>query len=139
MIFMVDPIEPPPELISLLSSLRARGVHAEDCCPVGSRRTCNPPPTDTDDDWLLSFKDHNAYPVIATLLDMEWSGCGDREYLATQCGHCRAWRKGDVNIILAFDHLWFDKFILSTRIAKNLNLMDKADRITLFKTVRGEI
>lgn len=103
---------------------------------VGSRRTCNPPPTDTDDDILI-------------LASERWSprhGLKDFK-LDNPSTHYRpeektfnSWRRGNINLIITKSPEFFTKFVNATALAKSMNLMRKEDRVTLFKFVLyGEV
>lgn len=110
---------------------------------VGSRVTCDPPPTDTDDDWLVlvrqeQFTDNVSF--FANALRMQgWKLGGslpanEGKPLMPDERFMSLTRDG-VNIIATESPLFFDRFIVATRLAKRLNLLDKADRIALFQAV----
>lgn len=113
---------------------------------TGSREICNPPPMDTDDDWLMLIapedKDHflNYFqfgiddPVGQNSIDVGWQlggsnppGGGESEF--------NSLKKNEFNIIVTTDHTYFKYFEAATTVAKKLNLLDKQDRIMLFAAV----
>lgn len=98
---------------------------------VGSRETCDPPPTDTDFDILVYWKQSGG-PTIETLLDLQGyypqsSDYGDQtDFISYKS------KENVINIILT-KHLDFEyNFLLATKICKKLNLLDKKDRISVF-------
>jgi hypothetical protein len=102
--------------------------------PVGSRVTCNPAPVDTDADFLCFFSDDADGHIPTRLLEN-----GYEPHNADYPCDCRSWRKGEINLIITSSQDFFDKFMLGTRIAKRLNLLNKSDRVDVFKIIRGEI
>lgn len=103
---------------------------------VGSRETCNPAPTETDLDILIYWKGD---PVTDKILD---NLLGDNQYYAqgkdygdqTDFVSYKS-SKTIINIILT-KHLDFEyNFLLATKICKKLNLLDKKDRISVFKGI----
>lgn len=100
--------------------------------PVGPRVTCNPPPMDTDEDWVVLDFDG----VVSDFLNgSNWEDCGE-DYDGEDDGEVSIYRLDDVNVLCMHSQDQYDKFILATRIAKGLNLMDKADRVNLFEAIR---
>lgn len=110
--------------------------------PVGSRVTCNPPPTDTDEDYLVLVKDKVA--AIAGLLAIGFEFSGDpaknAEYMkmneTSQYRFTSLWM-GSVNYIVTDSEFFFERFLTATHICKTLNLLNKADRVMVFEAVRG--
>lgn len=103
---------------------------------VGSRVTCNPPPVDTDQDYLaLVIGD----PYQA-MTEAGFTQDGSPEfYTGSDKGGFRSWRRGDVNIITTEDGVFYDKFMKATYLAKRLNLQNKADRIALFQVILYDV
>lgn len=100
--------------------------------PVGSRVTCNPPPVDTDEDWLvLTFGD-----VAENMREAGFSQDGSPQfYTGNDNGGFRSWRRGDLNIVTTESQEFYERFITATDLAKRFNLLAKADRIALFQAV----
>lgn len=100
--------------------------------PVGSRVTCNPPPVDTDEDWLvLTFGD-----VAEKMREAGFSQDGSPQfYTGNDNGGFRSWRHGDINVVTTESQEFYERFITATDLAKRFNLLAKADRIALFQAV----
>lgn len=105
---------------------------------VGSRETCFPAPTDTDEDWLVLTAS------LEDLLNLEGvlreggykQDTGDIEdYTGESEVIFKSFRKGDINVILTFEETFFDLFMKATHLAKRFNLQHKDDRIALFQAI----
>lgn len=108
--------------------------------PCGSRVTCEPPPTDTDIDYLGLVPAENWLEVDMWLLMNNWSLCGSHiapeiPLTGIPADTFRSYRHGSINLILTPDKVFFDKFMAATSVAKRLNLLDKSDRVALFQAV----
>jgi hypothetical protein len=108
-------------------------------CAVGSRVTCSPPPTDTDEDWLVLIEETETVPLQEYLIGDGWatpSLTSDQEerYSGSEV---KSWKKmidGTlVNLIITHDYRHYDKFLALSSVAARLNLTDKADRAALFR------
>jgi len=116
-----------------------------DTAPTGSRAICDPPPTDTDEDWLL-FVPESAFDAFSGHLDADgWDEANGSEVepmtdddqrggseftsFAKQCGD------RVVNLIVTRKGEFFRRFAAATSVARRLNLLDKSDRIALFQAV----
>lgn len=106
---------------------------------TGSREICNPPPMDTDDDWLVLIapedKDHFLdwyVHGVGGMIDL-WE-VGGSEPLGGE-SEFKSLKKGEFNIIMTTDPSYFKYFEAATTVAKKLNLLDKQDRIMLFEAV----
>lgn len=97
---------------------------------VGSRITCNPPPEDTDDDYLILATSSVHY----TLLKQGWS-LGGSDFMHTANDKFQSYTKGEVNLIVTHDGLFFSGFVLATKVCTELNLLEKKDRIVLFQAI----
>ncbi len=105
--------------------------------PVGSRITCDPPPQNTDEDFLVSIAPWKIRETIAGLYDDNWRLDGSEANDDTRRIKDKflSFKKDDINLILTPDKTFFDRFMAATSIAKKFNLMDKADRVALFQAV----
>lgn len=107
--------------------------------PVGSRVTCDPPPMNTDYDVLVlvSEKDKRHMDEYALPLGYVKGGSIDAtiNYPATPHSRFISYRKGDTNLIVTSDVEFFNRFMAATKVAKQLNLLKKSDRIALFQAV----
>ena len=114
-------------------------IYIWDCCRVGSRVTCRPAPTDTDDDRLLLITDHDELAAHTQLEKSGFLRCGgEGTAYAFPDDHWSAWRKGELNIILTTSEEFFDRFIMATKMCAHLNLLKREDRVTLFRISRDE-
>jgi hypothetical protein len=98
--------------------------------PVGSRVTCSPAPTDTDEDhlvWVAILQRADEILVAAGWVFGGNETSGGNDFVS--------WRKDDVNLIVTDDMEFYGKFMLASNLAKRFNLLDKADRIALFQGV----
>ena len=109
----------------------------QEIIPVGSRVTCNPAPVGTDQDFLCLCKpQYDLLDVASTCLNAGHQV--DMKY-GTVLGEFLSTRSGDINLIATTNRTFFDKFIVASKTAKFLNLLNKDHRIALFDAViKGE-
>lgn len=100
--------------------------------PVGSRVTCNPPPVDTDEDWLCLVWNDPSNRMQAEGFKQDGS---PQFYTGNDNGGFRSWRRDEVNIVTTQDEAFARKFMAATELARRFNLLKKADRIALFQAV----
>ena len=98
---------------------------------VGSRVTCSPPPTDTDEDVLLLTDDLSM--LIADCIEVGFTRDGDHK--ASYPTGFVSLRNGTMNFIVTDNEEFYEKFMLATHVCKKLNIMDKHDRITVFQAI----
>ena len=110
--------------------------------PVGSRVTCNPPPMDTDEDYLLLVKDKEA--AVKGLLSIGFEHSTDPKKVAEYeaLNEASQWSftslyLGDVNYIVTESEFFFERFLTATHVCKTLNLLRKEDRVMVFDAIRG--
>lgn len=106
--------------------------------PTGSRVICNPAPTDTDQDFVVLLKPADELEVVEDFQNAEYDQDGDETYdilYELGSGGWASFRKGDLNYIVTFDEGFYNRFVMATDIAKDLNLLNKPDRVTLFKYI----
>ena len=108
---------------------------------VGSRTSCNPPPTDTDEDVLVLVLPENSatflsemkevgYVVESKYLDphtLKTSGLITSQFISL--------RMDTSNVIVTSNKKWYDKFIMANDVCKAVNLLVKKDRIKVFSTI----
>lgn len=103
--------------------------------PCGSRVTCAPAPTDTDEDWLVLTEDAAAFREA--LFDAGYALGGsailDCAIPLHASDRFSSYMLDEVNIIVTQDPVFFGKFVAATNMAKRFNLLEKRDRITLFQ------
>lgn len=114
--------------------------YIKEIVPVGSRITCNPPPTDTDEDFLVLATDFQS--LVEDLLDQGYTVCGEEDYVMPIEEHMecdvdffQSFRKGDTNLIVTQSEWFFKDFLRATEIAKQANLLKKENRVVLFQWV----
>lgn len=104
-----------------------------ECCqriePVGSRITCDPIPPDSDEDFLVLTSQ------LMAILHVFDSHGFDQDGSRIDGGDFKSYSRGDLNIITTTDDVFFQNFMAASSVAKRLNLLDKADRIALFRAV----
>ena len=98
---------------------------------VGSRVTCVPAPTDTDEDVLLLTDDLNM--LIADCIEVGFTRDGD--HTASYPTGFVSLRNGTMNFIVTDDEEFFKKFMLATHVCKSLNLQAKLNRICVFQAI----
>lgn len=120
------------------SSLPAGGL----IVPVGSRVTCSPPPTDTDEDFLVLVEDRSQ--AVAALQQFGFEAPTNAQQIMeyNRLGMTSGWnfsslRLGDVNYIVTDDVFFFERFLTASHVAKSLNILSKHDRIMVFEAMRG--
>lgn len=98
---------------------------------VGSRITCNPAPTDTDEDVLLLTD--NIDTLIADCIEVgfRWDGDVTKKYPDSFV----SLRNGTMNLIITDNEEFFKKFMLATHVCKFLNVKAKIDRICVFQAI----
>lgn len=111
---------------------------------VGSRVTCTPPPTDTDQDFLVLAKDGESFYAIMQELDADYYMKGGSDIMNAEdemasFGEWGSYKKVvdgvEVNYIVCESQWFFDGFMLATEVAKQCNLLRKQDRVDLFQCV----
>ena len=100
--------------------------------PVGSRVTCNPPPTDTDEDYLaLVSSEEEAFERLEALGFITTTDLG---YEGIQSDFS-SFKLGKLNIIVTESAEFNRRFLAASYVAKSLNLLKKVDRIMVFQAV----
>ena len=106
---------------------------------VGSRITCNPPPKDTDQDWLVLVDEKDFDNFAYYLISVGWYIGGSiipytnntlpSDYIFS------SFTLGVDNIIVTASTEFHNRFLSASSVAKSLNLLKKEDRIMLFQSV----
>ena len=97
----------------------------------GSRVTCNPAPTNTDQDILVRINKVYLGDVASILLREGWSLGGSGE----QDSEFESWTKGEINLILVWELEFYKRHACATALCKHLNLLSKADRQAAFRAM----
>lgn len=101
--------------------------------------TCCPAATGTDQDWLVLVAAED-YDKLADHLEATgWEVGGSRvpedvNYLP-ESQRFNSFVKGEDNVIITHSEEFHRRFLAASAMAKKFNLLDKADRITLFQAV----
>lgn len=119
-------VQAQPEVAAILGSACRHLV------PVGSRVTCNPAPTDTDEDWLALCAGDTSELMSSHGFKQDGS---PQFYTGNDNGGFRSWRRGELNVVTTESDEFFWRFVTATDLAKHFNLLAKADRIALFQAV----
>lgn len=105
-------------------------VAADDYEPVGSRVTSSEFDDDADFDYLLLFEKGvpiNLYVKLEVVYACE-SAC-------YQGNAFHSYRNGNINLIIAYDKVFYDRFMLATKLATKYDLKTKAERVRLFQAI----
>lgn len=105
--------------------------------PVGSRVTCKPALTTTDEDWLplTGRLARLGNALRASRFELGGSVPADTRAGAGKRDKFESWRLGTLNLIVTDDAAFYDRFMVATDLARQFNLLEKADRIALFQAV----
>lgn len=110
--------------------------YATSIIPVGSRVTCNPAPTDTDEDWLVLIPSSKLDNAINELDERGFQLEHPSSHYEPSNNEFNSWRGPDkVNLIITRYWQFKENFLLATKVCSKLNLMNKQDRITLFQAI----
>ena len=105
----------------------------------GSRVTCRPAPTDTDQDVIVLVRHieptkacgSTAYArLYGDLMAEGWVLGGSGE----QDDEFESWTKGDINLILTSQEDFYNRFVAATTVCARLNVLDKEDRKAIFRS-----
>lgn len=102
-----------------------------DYSATGSRVIVSPMPEGRDEDWIVYVENLDAALALLRADGFKVEGCdkyGTSEFRST--------RKNDLNLILTPYPLVFDRYVLATEVAKQLNLKNRYDRVKLFQVIR---
>jgi hypothetical protein len=112
------------ELIALLTANTQRFA------ATGSRVICDPPPMDTDEDYVCL-----AHPSTeGALVTAGFEASIDPE-MYEDLPDFIPYRCGEFNVIVTESEDFYERFVQATEEAKRLNLTEKSDRIALFQRV----
>lgn len=113
--------------------------------PTGSRAICNPPPEDTDEDFVLSTGNPKQLRGELEALGYTYSSKDVEKYKAGKTDPFAMYNSFDAyrhpdndhNLIVVKHALDFKRWKVATLLAKELNLTNKEHRIMLFRAVRS--
>lgn len=98
---------------------------------TGSRVIENPPPLGRDEDWIVLADDLSEATNI--LMRNGFGPDAQKLYGNTEFV---SFRKGQLNLIVTEQRWLYDRYVIATDVAKQLNLRSRADRVRLFQTIR---
>lgn len=99
---------------------------------TGSSYTCNPPVTDTDIDFVIYSQDWDK------LHDWCEKNAFKTNFEDYELEEFRSYKRGIINLIVTNDATFYRRFVKATELAKQLNLLDKQQRIDIFDFVMYE-
>ncbi len=126
----------PKDLCEQISPL---GFTIESC---GSQVTCFPPPGEKSDyDFLVTVipeTDGGVQAAISNIVcilsETGWKWEGSPEHYQNQASNgFMSWRKGQFNLIITANQDWASRHRAATQVCKQFNLMEKNQRISVFK------
>ena len=96
---------------------------------------------DTDEDWLLAVD--NAQDFVTEAMREGWEISGSLNYetdfislkRTTVAPAAVAEYGTEVNLIIAMNKKFFRLFMIATELAKSFNLLNRNDRVRLFKAI----
>jgi hypothetical protein len=103
--------------------------------PCGSRVTCNPPPMDTDEDYLVLIAPTD---WERNRIQMEQAGwrLGGADYAIDDPRFSfQSWTFDELNLIMTDSLEFYDKHQIATYICKTMNIMAKEYRVMVFQAV----
>lgn len=99
---------------------------------TGSSYICNPPVTNTDIDFVIHSDN---WDVLHNWAEQNGFKTNFEDYAIDEF---RSYKRGVINLIVTNDPIFYKRFVKATEVAKNLNLLDKQQRIDLFDFVMYE-
>jgi hypothetical protein len=102
---------------------------------VGSRVTCDPPPThsESDTDVLVWVTNKIAVASLGPNYVLAGSLSSDSNFMSVKIKPIDYPR--EINLIITDDGDFYHRFLAATEVAKRFNLLKKEDRIFLFQAV----
>jgi hypothetical protein len=127
-----------------VTNMLVEGGFGNKLVPYGSRFVCDPPTRDTDIDFFfyvdnlkakeleILLKDHG-FDVVDNLDNFtssrpSWGEANDDHRFTS-------WHKDKINLVVTSSEVFAQRHITATRICKKLNLLDKKDRVMIYKAV----
>ena len=101
----------------------------------GSRVICDPPPTDTDRDFVLLVND--VATAACRLYRHGWQDPAGMSEYRGEHGDFVTVRRGEDNAMLFGNPVEFGAVLAATCIATQKNIMQKSERYALFETARA--
>lgn len=123
--------------VSEMEVLKAPGILKYH--PTGSYYTCNPPVVDTDEDWVVLVEYRPDTDPEGHLIHHDYYRTNN-DYKLCDRNQFRTYRHRENrhNLIVTTNPDWYERFVEATEIAKEENLLRKADRIVLFELIMSK-
>jgi hypothetical protein len=102
---------------------------------TGSRYICNPPVTNTDEDYIVLI---NGSDAVQYLKSLGFVPSINDDYNNMSKDRFVSFRRGDINLIVTSSAWFYNNFVKATELAKEFNLTDKKHRIMLFEALLFE-
>lgn len=104
--------------------------------PTGSQTICNPAPIESDYDYLVECDEQNKSAIFQGLIGLgfHWEGATEHYKNIIANTFCSL-RRDKINIILTCNKIFAANHRKATAICKGLNLLQKADRLIVFKAL----
>lgn len=118
------------EQIDRISVIKILNKISIDWQMTGSRFICNPPPMDTDEDYIVYG---NLNLIEEVLYQSGFKLTADPKYEGGRW--FLTFRLNEFNLIVTDSDVFFERFVAATLLAKRHNLLDKSDRIALFQKI----
>ena len=121
--------------MELLDSIKDRCLSIQPC---GSRVTCNPPPIDTDEDYLILVSSIIDFSNSLDFSIWELGGSAipsEDNILPAEARFLSFTANPNINIIVTESQIFFDRFMLATNVCTKLNVLNKEHRITIFQAI----
>jgi hypothetical protein len=118
---------------NIIADLQRLGCSVEPC---GSRVTCDPPPMDTDADYLVEVSNADLIGNVVRMLEargFNWEGSEHYQNMLTN--NFMSFRQDYINMIVTANADFAMKHRLATSLCKSFNLTPKPHRIALFQAV----
>jgi hypothetical protein len=104
----------------------------KDSTRTGSSVICNPPVLDTDEDWLILTE--NLKLLIGELVSEGWDTETKSNYGSSEFYSLKKYKNARlINFIVMDNVLRYNAMCKATKVATELNLRNKEDRIELFR------
>lgn len=104
----------------------------QEVAPTGSSYICNPPVLNTDIDFVILSAD---WDKLHDWCEQNAFKTNFEDYAIEEF---RSYKRGPINLIVTDDPTWYKRFAKATNLAKQLNLLDKQQRVDLFDFVMYE-
>lgn len=102
---------------------------------TGSRYICNPPVTNTDEDYILLVVTDPS--ICDWFTNQKFVASVNDAYTHMKKDGFISYRRDHINLIATNSRNFYDNFVKATELAKEFNLTDKKHRIMLFEAMRA--